>query len=77
MAASVLNTPRAIEVSVFVVRAFVKFRQWIAANKELAAKLADLEHKVERHDDTIRSLVAAIWQLMTPIDPKPKRQIGF
>jgi len=77
MAASVLNTPRAIEVSVFVIRAFVKLRQWIATHKELAAKLADLEHKVERHDEAIRSLVSAIRQLMVPPDPKPKRQIGF
>jgi hypothetical protein len=77
MAASVLNTPRAIEVSVFVVRAFVKLRQWIASHKELAAKLANLEHKVEGHDEAIRSLVAAIRQLMTPPDPKSKRQIGF
>jgi hypothetical protein len=77
MAASVLNTPRAIEVSVFVVRAFVKLRQWISTHKELAAKLTDLEHKVERHDEAIRSLVVAIRQLMSPPDPKAKNQIGF
>ena|SRR2546422_1879071 len=66
MAASVLNTPRAIEVSVFVVRAFVKLREWIASHKELAQKLAEVERKVSSHDEAIRSLVVAIRQLMAP-----------
>jgi hypothetical protein len=77
MVASVLNTPRAVEVSVFVVRAFVKLRQMVATHKELAQKLGELERKVGGHDDAIRSLVAAIRQLMTP-PPEPKRgKIGF
>ena len=57
MAASVLNTPLAVEVSVFAVRAFVKLRQVLLDNKDLAYKLAEVERKVEGHDDTIRSLV--------------------
>jgi hypothetical protein len=77
MVASVLNTPRAIEVSVFVVRAFVKLREMVAAHKELAHKLAELERKVGTHDDAIRSLIAAIRQLTAP-PPEPKRgRIGF
>lgn len=76
MAASILNTPRAIEVSVFVVRVFVKLREMLTADKELARKLAELEHKVGKHDETIRSLVAAIRQLMTPAEPK-RNEIGF
>src|SRR5205823_3434348 len=51
MVASILNTPRAIEVSVYVVRAFVKLREMFASHKELAHKLAELERKLEKHDE--------------------------
>jgi hypothetical protein len=77
MAATILNSPRAVEVSVFVVRAFVKLRQLALAHKDLAAKLAELERKVVGHDDAIRQLVAAIRQLMAPPVDNPKRRIGF
>ncbi len=76
MAASVLNSKRAVDVSVYVVRAFVKLRQMLAANKELAHKLAEMEHKVASHDGTIQALVAAIKKLMAPPEPKEKK-IGF
>jgi len=76
MVASVLNTKRAIQVSVFVVRAFVKLREMLSTHKELAHKLAALERKLQNHDESIRSLVVAIRQLMAPPDPK-KRPIGF
>lgn len=77
MAANVVNTPRAIQVGVYVVRAFVKLRAWLASHAELALKLAELERRVESHDEAIRSLVAAIRQLMEP-PPTPKRRpIGF
>ena len=76
MAASVLNTPRAIDVSLYVIRAFVKLREWLSTHKELAQKLADLERKVASHDGAIQSLVAAIRQLMQPQPPSPRR-IGF
>ncbi|MBM4341470.1 MAG: ORF6N domain-containing protein [Deltaproteobacteria bacterium] len=80
MAASVLNTEKAIQISVFVVRAFVKLREMLATHKELAHKLVQLERKLQNHDESIRSLVVAIRQLMTPAEPKPappKRGIGF
>jgi len=78
MVASVLNTKRAIQVSVFVVRAFVKLREMLAMHKELAHKLAELERKLQSHDKSIRSLVVAIRQLMTPPEPEPsKKRIGF
>jgi phage regulator Rha-like protein len=78
MVASVLNTQRAIQVSVFVVRAFVKLREMLSTHKELAHKLATLERKLQNHDESIRSLVAAIRQLMTPPEPEtPKKRIGF
>ena len=77
MAASVLNTPRAIEASVYVVRAFVKLRELLSTHKELAGKLAELERKVGSHDAAIQSLVAAIRRLMEPPPAPPRPQIGF
>lgn len=77
MAASVLNTPRAIEVSVYVVRAFVRLRQVLAGHKQLAQKLEELEHKVASHNEAIRALVATIRQLAEPPLTPRRRQIGF
>jgi hypothetical protein len=78
MLASVLNTTRAVDVSVYVVRAFVRLREMMVSNKEVAAKLAELERKVEGHDEAIRSLVQAIRQLMGSPPPAPRRRlIGF
>ena len=77
MAGFVLNTPQASEMSVHVVRAFVHLRQLAASNQRLAAKLAELEHKLDDHDAAIRDILDAIRQLMAPPDPPKKRQIGF
>ena len=78
MAANVLNSRRAIQMSVVVVRAFVRLRGFLAAHKELAVKLKELEGKVASHDEAIRSLVTAIRQLMEPPEPEPERRpIGF
>lgn len=77
MAATILNTPRATEVSVFVVRAFVRLKEMVAANKELARKLDELERRVSHHDEAITSIVNAIRELATPPDSKPRRRIGF
>ena len=77
MAASVLNSPKAIEVSVFVVRAFVQLREAIAGHKELARKIAQLERKLGGHDKQIMVLVEAIKQLMDPKPPPKTRRIGF
>jgi hypothetical protein len=77
MAASVLSSSRAVEVSVFVVRAFVKLRQAIEAHKELAAKLNQLERRLTQHDTQILSLVEAIRRLAEPSAVPEKRRIGF
>lgn len=77
MAASVLNTPRAVEVGIYVVRAFVQLRELFAANKELARKLDALERKLGAHDLAIAEILGAIRELMTPPTPPPKRRIGF
>lgn len=76
MLASVLNSPKAIEVSVYVIRAFVRLREYISSHAELARKLGELERKVRGHDDDIQSIVTAIRQLMAPPN-KRTRRIGF
>jgi phage regulator Rha-like protein len=76
MAASVLNSPRAVEMSIYVVRAFLRLRETLATHKELAAKLAELEQRLETHDHRIVEIVKAIHVLAMP-PKKPARQIGF
>ncbi|MBI2313471.1 MAG: ORF6N domain-containing protein [Betaproteobacteria bacterium] len=76
MAAAVLNSPRAVEVSVFVVRAFVQLREMLATHKELAAKLEELERKVSSHGQAIADLINAIRQLMRAPESSG-RSIGF
>lgn len=66
MAATVLNSPRAIDASVHVVRAFVRMREVLASNQELAAKLDQLEKKLSTHDQAITGILEAIRQLMQP-----------
>ncbi|MBI3779049.1 MAG: ORF6N domain-containing protein [Gammaproteobacteria bacterium] len=77
MAATVLNSSRAVQVSVFVVRAFVRLREMLSSNKALARKLNELERKLATHDHAITELIEAIRQLMAPPEPKKKRPIGF
>ncbi len=77
MAANVLKSDRAVKVSVYVVRAFVKLREALLTQKEFAGKLRELEQKVEKHDVTIHYLVHAISRLMQPPDPQKTRKIGF
>ncbi len=76
MLASVLNTPVAIDASIRVVRAFVRLRAMISANAELAQKFAELERRLDAHDEQIAQLFAAIRQLLAPVSDK-KREIGF
>jgi len=81
MAATVLNSPRAIEVSVYVVRAFVQLRELLTGHKELAKRLDELESRMQRklssHDQAIAGILDAIRQLMAPPEPRKKRPIGF
>ena len=76
MLSSVLKSRRAIQVNITIMRAFVNLRAIVAANKELANTLAELERKVASHDGHIRSLFEAIRQLMNP-PSAPSRRIGF
>ena len=72
MAANVLNGTQAVEMSVLVVRAFVRMRHLLAAHKELTGKLSECERKIGTHDEQIQMIFEAIRQLMTP--PKPDKQ---
>lgn len=76
MAASVLNSPRAVEMSLFVVRAFVRLRQMLLENRELVERLDELEARVARHDNTLSTLLATIRQMAAPVQSS-SRQIGF
>lgn len=79
-AANVLNSPRAVAMGVYVVRAFVKLRELLASNKELARRLDELETRIEKklatHDEAIAAILSAIRQLMNPPAPR-RRPIGF
>ena len=76
MLASVLKSGRAVEASIYVVRAFVKLREMLTRHRNLAEKLVALERQLARHDAHIGSLFEAIQQLMAPPEP-PRRRIGF
>ncbi len=76
MLSSVLNSERAVKVNIAIMRAFVKLRQTLDTNRELARKFAELEQRVGKHDDEIAAILEAIRQLMTPSE-KPRREIGF
>src|SRR5215831_12118729 len=76
MAATVLNSERAVEMSVFVVRAFVRLREMLTNNRELADKIDELERRLDTHDASIQDLIEAIKELMAP-EPPSGRRIGF
>ena len=79
-AATILNSPRAVEMSVYVVRAFVKLREVLSSNRELARRFEQLESRLDskltEHDEAIAAILSAIRELMRPRDP-PRRGIGF
>jgi hypothetical protein len=76
MLSAVLNSERAIEVNIIIIRAFVKLREMIYMHKELAQKLNQLERKHERHDEQIQAIFDQIREFMT-FKEKPKKSIGF
>jgi uncharacterized membrane protein len=76
MLSSVLNSQCAVKVNIAIMRAFVKLRETLDTNRELARKFAELERRVGKHDDEIAAILEAIRQLMAPPE-KPRREIGF
>jgi hypothetical protein len=82
MASMVLNSPHAVEMSIYVVRAFVQLREMLSSNRELARRFAQLETRLDKklteHDRAIGAILSAIRELMNPTAPAPKRRpIGF
>jgi ORF6N domain len=76
MLAAVLNSDIAVQASIRVVRAFVRLREMVAASAQLAAKLEDLERRLDSHDEAIVDLFATLKRLLEP-EPKSRREIGF
>ena len=77
MAASILNSTRAVEVSLYIIRAFVALRRAVSEHKELSRKMAQLERKLSDHDDQIIAIIKAIKELAGPKSVPKKRRIGF
>ena len=77
MLSSVLRSARAIAANIAIMRTFVRLREMVTANAELAKNLDELERRVSGHDEAITSIVRAIRELAAPPEPKPKRHIGF
>jgi hypothetical protein len=77
MAANVINSARAVEMSVFVVRAFVRFREALSISKELGQILSKLEQKVGKHDEAIKKIIVTIRDMMEGKEKVKTRKIGF
>ena len=77
MAATVLTSPEAIKLSVFVIRAFVRMRESLVASRQVAAQLDPLERRVGTHDRAIRQIFDALRELTQPAEPPKRRRIGF
>ena len=77
MLSSVLNSRRAIEINIVIMRAFVQLRELLSTHHELAGKLAELERKLEGHDAAIANLFEAIRQLLADPAPGHDRKIGY
>lgn len=76
MLSSVLRSPKAVEANVAIMRAFVRYREELMLNADLAEKFRKLEGKVDRHDNEIGGIMSAIRELIAP-PSRPKREIGF
>ena len=77
MAATVLNSPRAVQMSIFVVRAFLRLREWVTGQAELAVRFGQLERRVGAHDRELRAIIQAIRELVQPREEGSRRRIGF
>ena len=76
MLSSVLQSERAVKINIAIMRAFVKLREMLETNRELARKFSELERRVGKHDEEIAAILEAIRQLMAPPE-KARREIGF
>ena len=76
MAATVLNSPRAVQMSIFVVRAFLRLREWVTGQARLSERLTKLERRVGAHDHELKAIIRAIRELVRPPE-RAHRSIGF
>jgi hypothetical protein len=77
MAAMVLNSPEAVAMSVFVVRAFMQMREQLAANTAILKRLAEIDQTLLEHNSALRTLWTKLQPLLAPPPAPPKRRIGF
>lgn len=77
MAANILRSGRAVQMSVFVVRAFVRLREEVAANTAVLKRLAEIDRILLRHDAALRDVYQKLLPLLQPVPGPPKRRIGF
>jgi len=77
MAAMVLNSPQAVAMSVYVVRAFIQMREQLAANREILKRLAEIDKTLLQHDSVLRDIYRKLLPLLQPAPDQPKRRIGF
>jgi hypothetical protein len=77
MAANVLRTPLAIQMSIFVIRAFVRLREHVAANAAILKRLAEIDRSLLQHDAALRDVYRKLQPLLAPPPETPKRRIGF
>jgi hypothetical protein len=76
-AANILNSKRAVQMSVFVIRAFIKMREQLATNATILKRLADIDKTLLIHDSALRDVYQKLLPLLTPSPPPPRKQIGF
>jgi hypothetical protein len=77
MAATVLNSPEAVAMSVFVVRAFMQMREQLAANAAILKRLAEIDKTLLEHDSALRTIWTKLQPLLAPPPEPPRRRIGF
>jgi len=77
MAATVLNSPQAVAMSVYVVRAFIRMREQLAANAAILKRLAEIDKTLLQHDAALRDIYHKLLPLLQPAPEPPKRRIGF
>lgn len=77
MAANVLNSPEAVKMSIFIIRAFVKQREQLSVNEAILKRLAEIDKSLLVHDSALHDLYQKLLPLLEPPPPKPRRPIGF
>ena len=77
MAANVLRSERAVQMSIFVIRAFVRLREQVAANAAILKRLAEIDETLLEHDVALRDVYRKLQTLLGPVPEEPKRRIGF